>query len=187
MTEGPFCDWSFLQINIKQNGALLWAGLQLFLMLLFGFLILLLLLFFFFCATYLVVMSDSLWPYGLYTARLLCPWDSPGKNTGVDWNFLLQGIFPTQDGIRICCVSYIASRFLTHWAIMVNPSSFLLSYTMLSLVFKRASSSIQVTQISCMIELKLMSRYQKVDFHVIFHKSYLDLVLNHGWKFQSPS
>ena len=29
------------------------------------------------------VMSDSVWPYGLQPARLLCPWDSPGKNTGV--------------------------------------------------------------------------------------------------------
>ena len=29
-------------------------------------------------------------------ARLLCPWDSPGKNTGVGFHFLLQGIFPTQ-------------------------------------------------------------------------------------------
>ena len=28
--------------------------------------------------------------------RLLCPWDSPGKNTGVGCYFLLQGIFPTQ-------------------------------------------------------------------------------------------
>ena len=27
---------------------------------------------------------------------LLYPWDSPGKNTGVDCYFLLQGIFPTQ-------------------------------------------------------------------------------------------
>ena len=27
---------------------------------------------------------------------LLCPWDSPGKNTRVDCHFLLQGIFPTQ-------------------------------------------------------------------------------------------
>ena len=26
-------------------------------------------------------------------ARLLCPWDSPGKNTGVACHFLLQGIF----------------------------------------------------------------------------------------------
>ena len=29
-------------------------------------------------------------------AGLLCPWDSPGKNTGVGGHFLLQGIFPTQ-------------------------------------------------------------------------------------------
>ena len=29
-------------------------------------------------------------------ARLLCPWDSPGKNTSMDCHFLLQGIFPTQ-------------------------------------------------------------------------------------------
>ena len=34
--------------------------------------------------------------HGLQAARLLCPWDSPGKNTGVDCHALLQGIFPTQ-------------------------------------------------------------------------------------------
>ena len=28
--------------------------------------------------------------------RLLCPWDSPGKDTGVGCHALLQGIFPTQ-------------------------------------------------------------------------------------------
>ena len=27
---------------------------------------------------------------------LLCPWDFPGKNTGMGCHFLLQGIFPTQ-------------------------------------------------------------------------------------------
>ena len=42
------------------------------------------------------VMSDSLRPFGLQPARLLCPWDSPGKNTGVGCHALLQGIFPTQ-------------------------------------------------------------------------------------------
>ena len=42
------------------------------------------------------VVSDSLQPGGLYPTRLLCPWDSPGKNTGVGCHFLLQGIFPTQ-------------------------------------------------------------------------------------------
>ena len=30
------------------------------------------------------------------TARLLCPWNSPGKNTGVGCHALLQGIFLTQ-------------------------------------------------------------------------------------------
>ena len=29
-------------------------------------------------------------------ARLLCPWDSLGKNTSMSCHFLLQGIFPTQ-------------------------------------------------------------------------------------------
>ena len=29
-------------------------------------------------------------------ARLLCPWDPPGKNTGVGCHALLQGNFPTQ-------------------------------------------------------------------------------------------
>ena len=38
----------------------------------------------------------SLGPYGLYRSRLLCPWDSPGKNTGVGCHALLQGVFPTQ-------------------------------------------------------------------------------------------
>ena len=42
------------------------------------------------------VMSDSLWLHGLEPARLLCPWDSPGKNTGVGSCSLLQMIFPTQ-------------------------------------------------------------------------------------------
>ena len=28
--------------------------------------------------------------------RLLCPWDSPSKNTGVGCHFLFEGIFPTQ-------------------------------------------------------------------------------------------
>ena len=42
------------------------------------------------------VMSDSLQPHGLWPSRLLCSWDSPGKNTGVDSHSLLPGIFPTQ-------------------------------------------------------------------------------------------
>ena len=39
-------------------------------------------------------MSDSLRLYGLEPTGLLCPWDFPGKNTGVGCQALLQGIFP---------------------------------------------------------------------------------------------
>ena len=42
------------------------------------------------------VVSDSLQSHGLQPASLLCPWDSPGKNTGVGIHSLLQGIFPAQ-------------------------------------------------------------------------------------------
>jgi len=45
------------------------------------------------------VVSDSVRPHGLQPTRLLCPWDSPGKNTGVGCHFLLQ---PTrQDSTKI--------------------------------------------------------------------------------------
>ena len=42
------------------------------------------------------VVSEVLRPHGLEPTRLLCPWDFPGKNTGVGCCFLLQGIFLTQ-------------------------------------------------------------------------------------------
>ena len=41
-------------------------------------------------------MSNSLKPHGLQLTRLLCPWEFPGKSTGVGCHFLLQRIFPTQ-------------------------------------------------------------------------------------------
>ena len=42
------------------------------------------------------VIPGSLQTHGLYTARLLCPWDSPGKNTGVGCHFLSKRIILTQ-------------------------------------------------------------------------------------------
>ena len=39
---------------------------------------------------------SSLPSHGLQPTRLLCPWDSPGKNTGVGCRFLLQEILQTQ-------------------------------------------------------------------------------------------
>ena len=42
------------------------------------------------------VASDFLQLHGLQPTRLLSPWDSPGKNTGMGSHSFLQGIFPTQ-------------------------------------------------------------------------------------------
>ena len=61
----------------------------------------------------LSVMSNYLQPHGLWPTRLLCPWDSPGKNTAVGCHALLQGILPTQGsnpGVPHC------RRILTVWA-----------------------------------------------------------------------
>ena len=43
----------------------------------------------------------------------MCPWDSPGENTGGDCHFLLQGIFPTQ-GLNL---------HLLHWQESALPLS----------------------------------------------------------------
>ena len=45
----------------------------------------------------------------LWTLALFSPRDSPGKNTGVDCQALLQEIFPTRDQTRISC--------LLHWQV----------------------------------------------------------------------
>ena len=43
-----------------------------------------------------ICMSDSQRPGGLQPTRLFCPWNFPGKNTGVGCHFILLGIFQTQ-------------------------------------------------------------------------------------------
>ena len=65
-------------------------------------------------------MSDSLWP-----ARLLCPWDSPGKNIGVGCHAILQGIFLTQGsnpGLLHC------TWILYHLSLQGSPLQRLLLY-----------------------------------------------------------
>ena len=53
------------------------------------------------CSLLTSVVSDPVRPCGPQPSRLLCPWDSPGKSTGVGCHALLQGIFPTQ-GSNLC-------------------------------------------------------------------------------------
>ena len=73
-------------------------------------------------AVCLVTQSrQTLWrPQRLYSTRLLCPWDFPGKNTGVSCHFLLPGIFPTQ-GSNPCLFC------LLHWQADSLPLSHLRS------------------------------------------------------------
>ena len=42
------------------------------------------------CCQVVSVVSNSVGPHRQQPTRLLCPWDSPGKNTGVGCHFLLQ-------------------------------------------------------------------------------------------------
>ena len=46
------------------------------------------------------VMSDSLWPHGLEPSKLLCPWDPPGKNTGVGFSSRARGSSHPRDRIH---------------------------------------------------------------------------------------
>ena len=47
-------------------------------------------------------------------ATLLCPWDSPGKNTEVGRNALLQGNLPDPGIEPVSYVSCIGRRVLYH-------------------------------------------------------------------------
>ena len=57
------------------------------------------------CTCACSVVSNSLWPCGLYSTSLLCPWNCPDKSTRVGCRFLFQGIFLTQG----------SNPYLLHW------------------------------------------------------------------------
>ena len=56
---------------------------------------------------------NLLWPHGLWPARLLCPWNFPGKNAGVGCHSPFQGIFLTQ---RSNLSLLHCREILYHWA-----------------------------------------------------------------------
>ena len=72
----------------------------------------------FYCMSFSCV---QLWPYGWQPTRNPCPPDSPGKNTGVGWHALLQGIFLTQGSNTpfLMCPA-LASGFFTTSASATN-------------------------------------------------------------------
>jgi len=78
------------------------------------------------------VVSDSSPLHELYAARLLCPWNSSGKNTGVGCDPLLQRIFPTQGsnlGLLHCkqilyCLSHKGSPFSVYVCVIFKNISY---------------------------------------------------------------
>ena len=69
------------------------------------------------------VKSDSVWPWTVAHQAPLCPWDSPGKNTGVEkkkkkntgvgCHALFQGIFLTQGSNPHLMSPALAGMFFT--------------------------------------------------------------------------
>ena len=83
------------------------------------------------------VVSDSWWPHGLESSRLLCPWNFPGRNTGVGCHSLFQGTFPTRGsnpGLLHC--RQILHQ-LSHVYIILTPVRML--------IIKKANKSVLVT------------------------------------------
>ena len=58
---------------------------------------------------------NSLQCSGLQPARFLCPWDFPGKNTGVGCHALPQGMIPNQqlNPCLLCLLHWQAGSFTT--------------------------------------------------------------------------
>jgi len=73
-------------------------------------------------------MSNSLWPHGIQPARILCPWNSPGKNTGVGCHYLLQRIFLTK-GFNLHLLHHL------HWHVDSLPLSHLRSTDIYTLLY----------------------------------------------------
>ena len=67
-----------------------------------------------FCCLVAKSCLTLLWPHGLSPTRLLCPWNSPGKNTGVGYHSLLQGGSSRPRDRTV--VSHVAGGFFTVWA-----------------------------------------------------------------------
>ena len=61
----------------------------------------------------------TLWCRGLQPARLLCPWDSLGNDTGVGCHALLQRIFLTQ-GSNPCLMRLLHCRWILYCWVTVE-------------------------------------------------------------------
>ena len=80
------------------------------------------------------VVSDSLWPHGLQPTRLLCPWDFPGKSTGVgchclhyktlfSWKVLhIRQIFWQPHLLSLCVFLSVLPLASIYWQAVISVS-----------------------------------------------------------------
>ena len=99
----------------------------------------------FVCIVVVVLVTQScptVRPHGLWPARLLWPWNSPGKNTGVDCHSLLQSIFPTQGsnlGLLLC------RQILYHLSYREDPMWISYRYTYIPSLLKLPPISLPIS------------------------------------------
>ena len=118
------------------------------------------------------VMPNFLWPHGRGSNRILCPWNSPGKNTGVGSHSLRQGIFQTQGSnpdLLHCrqilyhlghCAVCLVWLFVTPWTVAHQVPQAPLSIRILQArilewaampSFRGSSQTRDWTQVSCSV------------------------------------
>ena len=76
------------------------------------------------------VVSDSVWPHRWQPTRLLCPWDFPGKSTGVGCHCLLQKILLSDQITRGRSTAFTLSGSLAHLPTPVARGKTLVSPTL---------------------------------------------------------
>ena len=83
------------------------------------------------------VLSNSLWPHGLYPTKLFCPWNFPGKNAGEGCHFL-RGSSCLKDRIHISCISrWILYRWATREAEVRETSLQILGASLITVVLTK--------------------------------------------------
>ena len=75
------------------------------------------------------VVSDSLQPHGLQLTRFLCPWDFPGKNTGVGSISSSRGSSWPRDWTCVPCVSCIGIWISLPLSLLGSPCTYLYSFS----------------------------------------------------------
>ena len=95
----------------------------------------------------------------LCDSRLLCPWDSPEKNTGVSCHFLLQGIFPTQG---------------------LNPSLFTLRHWQAGSLLLAPPSKPTIYVIPCKSEIYTLPKITSLSKHLLDQMTLIKNLITYG-------